>query len=196
VHLAQAGEFVVVDDQRPVASTDDRDDPHPGAVQGLSDRMDHRRVNAAADAYRESFIQQMGRGAERPGHLADRSAYWHGHDRLGSVSHPLDHPPGRAGRRLTVAWSCTPLPPMDERSLLLVSGVDVTDRRQRELELHPYLFDRRFLFRVLSMGHSQFAELIGARGPNTQVNAACASTTQAISIAHDWIRAGRCRRPR
>ena len=29
----------------------------------------------------------------------------------------------------------------------------------------PYAFDRRFLFRVLSMGHSQFAELIGARGP-------------------------------
>ena len=39
------------------------------------------------------------------------------------------------GRRLHVAWSCTPLPPMDERNLLLVSGVDVTDRRQRELEL-------------------------------------------------------------
>ena len=44
------------------------------------------------------------------------------------------------------------------------------------------------------MGHSQFAEYIGARGPNTQVNAACASTTQAIAIAEDWIRNGRCRR--
>ena len=63
-----------------------------------------------------------------------------------------------------------------------------------ELDAHPYQFDRRFLFRVLSMGHSQFAEIIGARGPNTQVNAACASTTQAISLAEDWIRAGRCRR--
>ena len=62
------------------------------------------------------------------------------------------------------------------------------------MEAHPYGFDRRFLFRVLSMGHSQFAEIIGARGPNTQVNAACASTTQAISLAEDWIRAGRCRR--
>ena len=61
-------------------------------------------------------------------------------------------------------------------------------------EAAPYAFDRRFLFRVLSMGHSQFAELIGARGPNTQVNAACASTTQALSIAEDWIRSGRCRR--
>jgi acyl transferase domain-containing protein len=63
-----------------------------------------------------------------------------------------------------------------------------------EMKAHPYGFDRRFLFRVLSMGHSQFAEIIGARGPNTQVNAACASTTQAISLAEDWIRAGRCRR--
>ena len=56
------------------------------------------------------------------------------------------------------------------------------------------MFDRRFLFRVLSMGHSQFAELIGARGPNTQVNSACASTTQAVGLAEDWIRAGRCQR--
>jgi acyl transferase domain-containing protein len=63
-----------------------------------------------------------------------------------------------------------------------------------ELARHPYAFDRRFLFRALSMGHAQFAEIIGARGPNTQVNAACASTTQALSIAEDWIRAGRCRR--
>jgi malonyl CoA-acyl carrier protein transacylase/NADP-dependent 3-hydroxy acid dehydrogenase YdfG/acyl carrier protein len=72
------------------------------------------------------------------------------------------------------------------------------DRRIHDLQLvveqDGYTFDRRFLFRVLSMGHSQFAELIGARGPNTQVNAACASTTQAVSLAEDWIRAGRCER--
>ena len=72
------------------------------------------------------------------------------------------------------------------------------DRRIAELQdllaAEPFHLDRRFLFRVLSMGHSQFAELIGARGPNTQVNAACASTTQAVSVAEDWIRAGRCRR--
>jgi acyl transferase domain-containing protein/NADP-dependent 3-hydroxy acid dehydrogenase YdfG len=72
------------------------------------------------------------------------------------------------------------------------------DRRIAELrhtlECDPYVFDRRFLFRCLSMGHSQFAEIIGARGPNTQVNAACASTTQAMAVAEDWIRAGRCRR--
>jgi acyl transferase domain-containing protein/acyl carrier protein len=72
------------------------------------------------------------------------------------------------------------------------------DRRitelRRLLQDEPFMFDRRFIFRALSMGHSQFAELIGARGPNTQVNAACASTTQAIAIAEDWIATGRCRR--
>ncbi|HUT82071.1 MAG TPA: SDR family NAD(P)-dependent oxidoreductase [Candidatus Bathyarchaeia archaeon] len=55
-------------------------------------------------------------------------------------------------------------------------------------------FSRKFLFEILSMGHSQFAQLIRARGPNTQVNAACSSTTQAIAIGEDWIRNGRCNR--
>ena len=78
------------------------------------------------------------------------------------------------------------------------SGVAEVDRLiaevSAEIESNPYQFDRRFLFRTLAMGHSQFAEIIGARGPNTQVNAACASTTQAISIAEDWIRSGRAKR--
>ena len=72
------------------------------------------------------------------------------------------------------------------------------DRRIDELRVaidkQPYVFNRRFLLRVLSMGHSQFAEFIGARGPNTQVNAACASTSQAVSLAQDWIHAERCSR--
>ena len=67
-------------------------------------------------------------------------------------------------------------------------------RTRQAHRAEPYGFDRRFLFHVLSMGHSQFADLIGARGPNTQINSACASTTQAVAIAEDWIRAGRCRR--
>ncbi|MDM7995676.1 MAG: SDR family NAD(P)-dependent oxidoreductase [Acidobacteriota bacterium] len=65
---------------------------------------------------------------------------------------------------------------------------------RQEIEQNVYHFDRRFLFRVLSMGHSQFAEYIGARGPNTATNAACASGTQALALASDWIRTGRCRR--
>ncbi|MGZ4211542.1 MAG: beta-ketoacyl synthase N-terminal-like domain-containing protein, partial [Actinomycetota bacterium] len=63
-----------------------------------------------------------------------------------------------------------------------------------EIDDHPYEFDRRFLFKCLSMGHAQFAEIVGARGPNTQINSACASTTLAFGLAEDWIRAGRCRR--
>ncbi|NPV56114.1 MAG: acyltransferase domain-containing protein, partial [Anaerolineae bacterium] len=63
-----------------------------------------------------------------------------------------------------------------------------------QLEELDYQFDRRFIFRILSMGHSQFAEYIGARGPNTHVNAACATTTHAVAVAEDWIRAGRARR--
>jgi 3-oxoacyl-(acyl-carrier-protein) synthase/NAD(P)-dependent dehydrogenase (short-subunit alcohol dehydrogenase family) len=62
------------------------------------------------------------------------------------------------------------------------------------IERVPYIFERRFLFKALSMGHSQFAEFIGARGPNTQINSACATTAQAITLAEDWIRAGRCSR--
>jgi acyl transferase domain-containing protein/NAD(P)-dependent dehydrogenase (short-subunit alcohol dehydrogenase family)/acyl carrier protein len=72
------------------------------------------------------------------------------------------------------------------------------DRRIDELraviEQQPYVFDRRFLLKTLSMGHSQFAEFIGARGPNTQINSACATTTQAVGLAQDWIHAGRCSR--
>jgi acyl transferase domain-containing protein/NAD(P)-dependent dehydrogenase (short-subunit alcohol dehydrogenase family) len=68
------------------------------------------------------------------------------------------------------------------------------DELRAAIDKEPYVFNRRFLLRVLSMGHSQFAEFIGARGPNTQINSACASTTQAVSLAEDWIHAGRCRR--
>ncbi len=75
---------------------------------------------------------------------------------------------------------------------------DQMHKRAADLEIQlqemDYHYDRRFIFRILAMGHSQFAEYIGARGPNTYVNAACASTTHAINIAEDWIRTGRCRR--
>ena len=65
---------------------------------------------------------------------------------------------------------------------------------EKERADNPYTFDRRFLFRVLGMGHSQFAEYIGARGPNIHINAACASGTMAMGLAKNWIEAGKCRR--
>jgi acyl transferase domain-containing protein/acyl carrier protein/NAD(P)-dependent dehydrogenase (short-subunit alcohol dehydrogenase family) len=83
----------------------------------------------------------------------------------------------------------------EERASALVQAVEARIRElHATIEKNPYTFDRRYLFRVLAMGHSQFAEYIGARGPNTAINAACASTTQAVALAEDWIRAGRCRR--
>ncbi len=86
-------------------------------------------------------------------------------------------------------------------SLVPTSQIELREafkRRIADLEIEAsrkdYHFDRRFIFRILAMGHSQFAEYIGARGPNTHVNAACATTTHAVSIAEDWIRSGRARR--
>jgi len=52
-------------------------------------------------------------------------------------------------------------------------------------------FDRSFLFQVLNMGHSQFAQMTGIRGPNSTVNLACASTAAAFTIAEDWLDCGR-----
>ena len=51
-------------------------------------------------------------------------------------------------------------------------------------------FDRKYLLQVLSMGHSQFASWIGARGPNLAINNACASTPAAFAIAEDWMARG------
>jgi malonyl CoA-acyl carrier protein transacylase len=87
--------------------------------------------------------------------------------------------------------------------LALLGGEESTARTEitarigaleAELAEMDYHFDRKFVFQVLAMGHSQFAEYIGARGPNTHVNGACASTTMAVGLAEDWIRSGRCRR--
>ena len=41
------------------------------------------------------------------------------------------------------------------------------------------------------MGHSQFAQYTGIRGPNTTLNLACASATAAFSCAEDWLTTGR-----
>ena len=52
-------------------------------------------------------------------------------------------------------------------------------------------FDRRYLFQTLNMGHSQFAQFTGIRGPNTTINLACASATAAFGVAEDWLDADR-----
>ncbi len=39
-----------------------------------------------------------------------------------------------SGRRLSIAWTCTALPRIDERRIFLITGVDVTERLRREEE--------------------------------------------------------------
>jgi acyl transferase domain-containing protein/acyl carrier protein len=72
------------------------------------------------------------------------------------------------------------------------------DRRihdlRRILDTEPFVLDRRFLDRCLGMGHSQFADIIGAGGPTVHVDAASAGATSAICLAEDWIRSQRCGR--
>ncbi len=58
----------------------------------------------------------------------------------------------------------------------------------------PYEFDRKFLFRVLVLGNGQLAQIVKARGPNMQTNAACAGSTQAVALAFDLIQTGRAER--
>ena len=61
-------------------------------------------------------------------------------------------------------------------------------------EFQPYEFDRKFLFRVLVLGNAQLAQIVKAKGPNMQTNAACAGATQAIALAYDMIQVGRAER--
>lgn len=91
---------------------------------------------------------------------------------------------------------------VDELAATVSNEVEAT--RMREVarrhvdtlrhEAGLYAFSRKFLFRVLAMGHAQLAQLIGAQGPNTQVNSACASGPLAIGLARDWLLLDRCDR--
>jgi len=91
-------------------------------------------------------------------------------------------PKGEQGRTGVVFASCFP-------------GLDMAMRHARNDGADETgNFDRRFLLQVLSMGHSQFAQYIGARGPNASINNACASTPSAFAMAEDWLTAGRCDR--
>ncbi|MBM4393961.1 MAG: beta-ketoacyl synthase, partial [Deltaproteobacteria bacterium] len=101
------------------------------------------------------------------------------------------------GKAVATGWAL-PASLRDSTGIVFASAFPGYDQLVRKLgdnggdgEGH---FDRRFLFQILAMGHSQVAQFLGARGPNTQVNAACASTTQALAVAEDWLRSGRCER--
>ena len=64
----------------------------------------------------------------------------------------------------------------------------------KEKEIEPQAFTSEFILKTIIIAHSHFCQWIRARGPATAMSAACASTAQAISIAQDWIKLGRCKR--
>ncbi len=57
-----------------------------------------------------------------------------------------------------------------------------------------HTFSQNFLLKAIPIGNSQFAQWVRARGPAVHISAACASTTEAVGIAEDWIRLGRAKR--
>ncbi|MBF0376335.1 MAG: SDR family NAD(P)-dependent oxidoreductase [Desulfamplus sp.] len=67
-------------------------------------------------------------------------------------------------------------------------------RKRKREELGLYKFDRNFMVNACPLGSAHLAQIIKAKGPNTLISSACASTTQAIGIAEDWIKLGRCKR--
>ncbi|MGD8242478.1 MAG: beta-ketoacyl synthase N-terminal-like domain-containing protein, partial [Desulfobacterales bacterium] len=66
--------------------------------------------------------------------------------------------------------------------------------KERRKKYGTYKFERNLLFDVVPLGSAHFAQLIKAKGPNMMMSGACASTTQAVGVAEDWIRTGRCER--
>ncbi len=84
--------------------------------------------------------------------------------------------------------------PDDRAALQLWHTTNLKSYMDRYGDQGPYEFSREFLLRIMPLGHSQLAQWIGARGPATQISAACASTTQAVALADDWIRLGRAER--
>jgi acyl transferase domain-containing protein/NAD(P)H-dependent flavin oxidoreductase YrpB (nitropropane dioxygenase family)/acyl carrier protein/NAD(P)-dependent dehydrogenase (short-subunit alcohol dehydrogenase family) len=67
-------------------------------------------------------------------------------------------------------------------------------KSRKKADFKKYKFDRDFLANACPLGSAHLAKIIKAKGPNTIVSSACASTTLAIGIAEDWIRVGRCKR--
>jgi 3-oxoacyl-(acyl-carrier-protein) synthase len=81
-----------------------------------------------------------------------------------------------------------------ERAFRDLTAAAIALSKEEEGSAPAYEFDRKFLFRVLVLGNAQLAQIVQARGPNMQTNAACAGSTQAVALAHDILQLGRAER--
>lgn len=57
-----------------------------------------------------------------------------------------------------------------------------------------YKFNYNFMMQISSQANNRIAQLLNAKGPNFQINAACSSTSNAVAIGEDFIRTGRVKR--
>ena len=101
---------------------------------------------------------------------------------------------GKGGLRLITNWQ-VPQIQRERTGIIFAScfpGIQSTLKHaKRNGDDGEGRFDRRYLFQVLNMGHSQFAQYTGIRGPNTTLNLACASSTASFSVAEDWLNSDR-----
>lgn len=65
---------------------------------------------------------------------------------------------------------------------------------KEEIASRPEALDPSLVFKVIAQGPGYLADYVSAQGPGTHISAAEASGSQALAIADDWIRSGRCRR--
>ena len=78
-----------------------------------------------------------------------------------------------SGLRTRLESAMGQLSPDAEAALQEISTLAV-EAVSKEAPLKKYEFDRKFLFRVLVLGNAQLAQIVKAKGPNMQTNAACA----------------------
>ena len=77
------------------------------------------------------------------------------------------------GLRTRLETAMGKLSPQSELALSEISKL-ASEAASKESPMKKYEFDRKFLFRVLVLGNAQLAQIVKAKGPNMQTNAACA----------------------
>ncbi|MEE2750665.1 MAG: beta-ketoacyl synthase N-terminal-like domain-containing protein, partial [Myxococcota bacterium] len=176
-----------------------KDEKGQGSFEPVNNREEVIRLAGRAAEF--DLVEEFGvdAGWNRAMDRATELAFAAGIEALRDAGVPLvrTYRVTRTGSRVGTGWAL-PEKMRDGTGIIFASAFPGYDKFARKLQTKGAdddgNFDRRFLFQILSMGHSQFAQFVQAKGPNTQVNSACASTAQAIAMAEDWIRVGRCER--
>jgi hypothetical protein len=161
------------------------------------DRVTKLAIGSGIDALRDAGIPLVMRykTTTKGTYLPDR---WQLPTKSGMIRYPVLSIPGcdRMPRSSPVYTALAELAWMTSRLCARQAAraaATIFDQRMNELrqEIEAHI-TVRVPVRVLSMGHSQFAEY-RRTSPNTATSSACASSTQPW-LCQRWIRTGRCRR--